>query len=295
MYFPYLLARGEEVEAVLATVCTYTDNLVIPILEPFNNNEEDELYSYPKLIKAVRELLNNRKRFVLVITDPSDLDQLRNEFGNLDDYCIHGYDSLNPNLNNDDREIAIIHRSQDRFIEDRDNIRYNIFMPSVLRFATYLNRYDQAKKVLIEDGFIRHRPNSDYPPVEDFNSELCFTYRDQHILGFGDFTVLSEGDEPSSGGRAGDITHVIHLSLNTQVEGLDRIRVYHYLTTPNEEPDTRNRSVRTVQRAYDDRNRFPHTIGINLIEQKINQSTSLGMYKRIGIAHHIELMHTLLT
>lgn len=42
MYFPYLLARGEEVEAVLATVCTYTDNLVIPILEPFNNNEEDE-------------------------------------------------------------------------------------------------------------------------------------------------------------------------------------------------------------------------------------------------------------
>ena len=293
MYFPYLIARGEEVEAVLATVCAYTDNLVIPILEPFSN-DEDELYSYAKLIKVVRELLNNEKRFVLLINDSSDLDYLREQFSNLDDYCIHGYDSLNHNLNNDTNDIAIIHRNPDQFIQDQDNIIYNIFMPSVLRFATYLNRYVRDKKVLIEDGFIKHIPNSDYPTVEDFNSEICFTYRDQHILGFGDFTVLSENDEPSSGGRAKEITHVIHLSRSIQAEDLKRIRVYHYLTTPSEEPDVTNRSVSTIQKAYDDRGNFHHTVGINWIEQKRGQSTSLGMYKRIGIAHHIELMHTII-
>ena len=292
MYFPYLVARGEEVEAVVATVCTYTDNSVIPILEPFND-EDDDVYSYPKLIKVVGRLLDHNKRFVLLVEDSSNLAILRERFNNLDDYCIHGYDSLNQNLNDDNNNIAIIHRSADHIIQDSNNMIYHIFMPSVLSFSSYLNRYGSEKKVLIEDGFIKHTPNNDYPAVEGFNSELCFTYRENPILGFGDFTILAEDNDISTGARANDITHVIHLSRIIQEEDLRRIRIYHYLTNPSEEPDPRNRSIRTIQKAYDDKANFLHTVGIRYIEDKVGQSTSLGMYKRIGIAHHIELMHTL--
>jgi tRNA(fMet)-specific endonuclease VapC len=65
--------------------------------------------------------------------------------------------------------------------------------------------------------------------------------------------------------------------------------VYHFLTTPITEPDNRKRSGNTIKQAYDNRSLFLKTVGIDWIIQKHPGSTSLGMYKRIGIAHHIQL------
>ena len=39
--------------------------------------------------------------------------------------------------------------------------------------------------------------------------------------------------------------------------------------------------------------RFLHTLGIQLIIDKYPQASSPAYYKRIGIIHHIELMHSL--
>ena len=45
MYFPYLKLRQQESLAVRNTVCRYADNKVVPVLEPYCENEA-ELYNY---------------------------------------------------------------------------------------------------------------------------------------------------------------------------------------------------------------------------------------------------------
>ncbi|WP_155986062.1 sce7725 family protein [Paenibacillus gorillae] len=219
---------------------------------------------------------------------------MKKSFKDLDDYCIHGYESGNVNYQSDKQNIAIIHRNQDSLVNDSSNLIYNIFMPEVLRFQTYINQYNQGKSVLVEDGFIKHEPNSDYPSHEDFNSELCFTYKNKNVLGFGDFTILENGYQPSGGGKADSVTHVIHLTKKETASTKDKIVVYHYLTTPSEEADNKRRSAKTIAKAYNSRTQFLYTSGIKLIEGKYPNGTSLGMYKRIGVAHHIELIHSLI-
>jgi len=292
MYFPYLVARGEESEALISTVCKYSDSNIIPILEPYND-DEDELYSYSKLLKLVESLVANKKTFIILINNEDDLSVLKGKFSDLDDFCIHGYNNSNKNYLTDRQNIAIIHCSQNYLVNDQDNIKYNIFMPEVLRFSTYINKYNSEKTVLVEDGFIRHEPNSDYPAVEDFNSELCFTYKIGGLCGFGDFTILEYGYQPTGGARANDITHVIHLTKK-ESDTLNKMVVRHFLTTPSSEPDNRDRSAKTIQKAYSAKNEFLKTVGIDWIIEKNPNGTSLGMYKRIGIAHHIELIHSLI-
>lgn len=292
MYFPYLIARGEEAEAIIATICTYKDNNIIPILEPYSD-DEDELYSYNKLVKLIKSLIENNKSFILLINSAHDLAFLKSKFANLDKYCIHGYESHNLNYQTDHQNMAIIHRDQNQLIKDSENIKYNIFMPKVLRFPTYINQYSSQKAVFIEDGFIKHEPNSDYPSFEDFNSELCFTYKSRNVIGFGDFTILEDGFRPAGGGNQSEVTHVIHLTKKFSAV-VNKLIVYHFLTTPSEESDITRRSCKTIEKAFTSQNLFYRSVGIQMIENKHPGSTSLGFYKRIGIAHHIDLMHSLI-
>jgi hypothetical protein len=293
MYFPYLVVRGEECEAIISTICVYSDNKIIPILEPHHTDDEEDLFFYKSLKKTIKHLLQNKKRFILLVNDEKDVISLKGSFKNFNDYCILGFENDNPNLKRLSKsQIAVIHRKQNNLFKDQDNILFHIFMPSVLRFQTYVSQFDSRKTVLIEDGFICHQPNSEFPPYEDFNSELCFTYKSKNILGFGDFTILPEGYEPCSGAQANFITHVIHLTQKHP--NLNKLVVYHFLITPSMEPDNRRRSEATVALAYNNRHLFMRTIGIKMLEDKYPSYTSLGMYKRIGIAHHIDLIHSVI-
>jgi hypothetical protein len=291
MYFPYLIARNEEVEALVSTVCSYEDNKIVPILEPYNI-DEDVVYSYQKLLKIVKCLVEKEKKFILMIESESDLDHLRSEIGNLDDFCIHGYKSSNNNYSTvtGNTKVALIHEEPMEAQFDENNIEYHIFMPSINRFQSYINQFDMQKTVLIEDGFISHKPNSEYPYRDFFNSELCFTYSSRGYIGFGDFTILEQGYEVSDGARANNISHVVHITRTLY----NKVFVYHYLTTPMEEASIKERSKKTLRKAYADKDLFPNTLGIQLINEKKDIGTSLGMYKRIGIIHHIELIHMML-
>lgn len=294
MYFPYLTLRGEEKEAIKDTICQYSDNKIIPILVPYCENESN-FYKYKTLVTTVKNLIESHVKFVLIINSEEDIETLKTAMGNpvdFDNYCIRGYFNDNSNLPTClSKPSAILYRTT-MPVDDNDNILYHIFLPYVLRFNSLINRYPNNKKVKIEDAFICHRPNSNYPDTEDFNSELVFTYHDENLAGFGDYTILEQGYQATSGSNANLITHVLHLTKKKENE--NKLEVYHYLTTPSMEPDNRRRNEQTIAKAYNDRNRHCHSKGIEMIEATYPNHTSLARLKRIGIIHHIEVIHSLI-
>lgn len=293
MYFPYLKLRQQEALAIRNTVCSYNDNKVVPIIEPYCERET-ELYSYNNLISALNNLLSANKKFILIINNETDLRDLKRRFLYFDKYCIRGYYSDNPVLlsNTFNYEIAIIHKDTNFAVSDANNILYHIMMPSVLSFTTYINRYPVNKVVKVENAFVKHSPNNMYPDVDTFKAESVFTFKKDGYAGFGDFTILEEGYEISKGADADSITHVIHLTRKQDANR--KLEVRHYLTTPEEEPDNRRRSILTIQKAYNERHRFFYSLGIRMIVAKKGNATNAAYYKRIGIIHHIELMHSLI-
>ena len=293
MYFPYLKLRQQEALAVKDTICSYSDNKVLPILEPYRDNET-ELYKYNTLINTVKSLVNANKQFILIIRSEADLKILKGKVLNFDNYCLRGYYSDNPMVKSyqGNNDIVVIHKSSNTTVQDVNRIKFHIMLPSVLRFSTYINYYPKNKVVKIEDGFIKHAPNSTYPVSDVFNSESVFTFKQDGYVGFGDYTILEESYDVPTGAQADHVTHVIHLTR--QQDSMSKLEVCHYLTTPAMEPDNRTRSILTIEKAYNDRSRFLYTKGIKLIIDKYKQGTNPAYYKRIGIIHHIELMHSLI-
>ena len=293
MYFPYLKLRQMEAFAIRDTICGYSDNKVIPIIEPYCERDA-ELYSYNNLIKAINSLLYANKKFILIIDNETDLRDLKSRFLNFNKYCIRGYYSDNPALlkNTGNYEIAILHRDTNFTVPDANNILYHIMMPSVLTFATYISRYPVNKVVKVENAFVKHSPNNMYPQVDTFRAESVFTFKNDGYAGFGDFTILEQGYEVSKGADADSVTHVIHLTRKQDANR--KLEVRHYLTTPEEEPDNRRRSTLTIRKAYNERHMFFYSLGIRMIVAKNGHSTNSAYYKRIGIVHHIELIHSLI-
>ncbi len=293
MYFPYLKLRQEEARAVRSTICGYADNKVVPILEPYHD-KDSEVYRYKNLIDTVNCLISNNKKFILLIENENDLNFLKSKFINFNNFCIRGYKSDNPAVKNyqGSEDIAIIHIDTNIPIPDKNQIKYHIMMPSVLMFTSYLKNYPTTKVVKIEDGFVKHSPNNTYPTSDIFNSESVFTFKQDGYAGFGDFTILEEGYEVATGAKLSNVTYVIHLTRKQDAN--PKLEVCHYLTSVIDEPDTKRRAKQTLVKAYNERHRFLHTAGIQLIIDKYPSGSSAAFYKRIGMIHHIDLMHSLI-
>lgn len=292
MYFPLLKVRGEEVEAILGSVCDLKSGLVIPILEPYYDYEE-ELYEYQNLLKVVGGLISAEQKFILIIDEFENLEKLREKYHSFDKYCIHGFYSSTFSellLSKTTQACLIYDEIPEQLFED-DKLLYHIFLPATNRMTSFMDMIPRDKVVMIEDGFISYDKNSLYPERDRFNSELCFTYRDRGYAGFGDYTILPKDFVVPTGARPSTVTHVIHLTHNRD----KNLYVYHYLTTPAMEPDIRTRSHITLKKAIKNIDMFLDTAGTRLLKEKYSSySTSSGIYKRIGIMHHIELIVNLI-
>lgn len=291
MYFPYLVARGEEVNALNGLNILGPDSNIVPILQAFSD-DDDVKYSYPALMKACRILIERRNKFILLLDSNDEMGEL-GEINDFNSYCIRGYnyDQFHSISFQEQVDYALFHFAPSSGIHDHVQIKYHVFMPTVIRFDTYINSHPLNKVVLMEDAFIKHEPNRDYPRVDIFNTELPFTYATRGYLGFGDFTLMSYNSSISGQANANDITHVIHLSRLDTDSSI--FYVDHYLTTPTEEPDNSTRSRKTLRKVGPNLSHYETTSGIIKLSALISSGdpTSLGMYKRIGIMHHIELMY----
>lgn len=296
MYFPYLKAKGEEANALVGTLCSGNNyNNVIPIIEPRDLEEED---FYSGFIKIVDKLIEQQKKFICLVENEGDLKFLKDAYGErvFDEYCIYGFINFFPQSHTF-KNGAVIHTEATNTIDDV-KINYHIFMPSILQSDIfYTQNYPLEKAVYISDAFYKYPRNSDYPAMDAFNnSQLCYRYQRIGIAGFGDYTIMEGNFSSAGGGNQNTITHIVHLtSEETNNLGNPIIATNHFLTTPIEEPTISLRSMKTLEKTYNGSRNLFQSEGVNkLIEvYNNNRATSLGMYKRIGIMHHISLMNNI--
>ncbi len=290
MYFPYLYARGEEANAI-ATIAESRigSSSIIPIID--NSFDGTNLDSSKKM---VGKLIENMRKFILFVNDETELDKYEKEHGNIFyDYCILGGKNYFIN-NNKFKYEAILYEQNVNFVDD-SKILYHIFSSeNSWLIQPFSNEYGTSKVVVLFDAFKIWEPNINYPNQDLFkNSGICFTYKKMKFAGFGDYTILSKGFSASSGGNAATITHVIHLTKKSKNEdNSDCIVTRHFLTSREEEEDISTRSNKTLKKVVEHKSEFLNSKGLQEIENILNTrgSTSLGMYKRIGIIHHLELM-----
>lgn len=299
MYFPYMKAKSEEVSALVKTLCEgpKCEN-VIPIIES-SPGAEEENKTYSGFNKLVSNLIASKRQFICLVREESDLDDLKREYPEEDFYehCIYGFTNTFPQNYNFKRG-AVIHE-EPVMLNDGSEIEYHIFMPSVLQSDIfYPQKYPKEKQVYISDAFNKYPTNADYPQVDTFNnSQLCYRYKEIGIGGFGDFTILEGNAKSAGGGDQNTVTHIIHLTKeDVSNAGNNIIVTKHFLTTPIQEPDITSRSIKTLSKAYEKKDEFIPSKGIEILEEycRSQRSTSLGMYKRIGMSHHICLMNDII-
>lgn len=288
MYFPYLRSRGEELGAISETKDCRN---IIPIIELYSDeeNENDGGVVFSRdLIKTIKELVSNNKRFVCIFNSPNELKRLEKTVDNSNfyEYCICAFFGTFYDL----KEIkygAIVHNNEN-CTYDSDKILYHFFMPEIKNIY-FVERFPRKKSVNIIDSFIKKERNADYGERDNFES-MCYLYREYGLGGFGDFTILPKNYIVGTGGDQNQVTHTIHLTKEKENKELE---VRHFLTTPEEETGISERSIATLKKAYNARSEFINSRGMEMIEEKAisNSSTSLGRYKRIGIIHHITLMN----
>lgn len=296
MYFPYLRARKEEVEAIVTTLCREGCDNVIPILYP-STDDEEELYTHATLKKAIINLVQNNRKFICVISEVNDLAYLKQEIcsDKFDECCIYGFYNSFPLIKNF-KYGAVLHNEVNSII-DSSSIDLHIFMPDILQKDIFFsNKFPKEKSVYITDSFDKKDKNSSYGTEDLFkNSSLCYNYKNYGLAGFGDFTILEKDYIVPSGGNPTNTTHVLHLTKEC-AKNCTNLYVRHFLTTPVEKVDISERSKSTIKKAYNNKDEFLRTKGIEMIENLFGEdrSTSLGMYKRIGIIHHISLINNII-
>src|SRR6185369_1382360 len=152
--------------------------------------------------------------------------------------------------------------------------------------------FQAGERVLVIDGFTRHKRNSDYPDLERF-SELHVTFEDEGMDGFGDFLTVGD-DYMESGGPAYAIA--IHLTFINPDDD-DVMYIYHFKSKRTDTPT-------------DPASKFAEALDVMI--QTLNSSDSkvletaavkefrslhdrrhfpgLGYVKKLSMQHHIETL-----
>lgn len=95
----------------------------------------------------------------------------------------------------------------------------------------YQRHFRQSCRVLVKDGFVRKKRNSEYPLVERF-SDLHVIFKEEGMQGFGDFLIVGD-DYSESGGPAYAVA--IHLTYIDPDQD-DAMQIYHFVSTTQDTP-----------------------------------------------------------
>lgn len=143
--------------------------------------------------------------------------------------------------------------------------------------------------VLLRDGFQRHTPNGNYPPVTNFD-DLLYTYASGGMSGFGDFGPL--GDIYVTGGAAP--SHVaLHL---TQPANGPTLTCRHFVSTSPIATDVRTKYLNALAQLCAFTGAPPAgaftTTGVADFHTSHAAAhyPGLGLPKRWSLKHHIELV-----
>jgi hypothetical protein len=308
MYFPYLDNRQSEISALKVLAVNNKLDNVIPIISTnfaskdidFSDNEAI-LKKVIKIFNFVETLIKHKQNFILLFDDSLSLINLTIEeihnilikefnldeelFNTLCSYGLNDFDLNNIGNNKflTEREIAIFYNEEPREYS-KFQAKYNILTNHtfILDFVVM----NLNNKVSIIDSFISQSSNKNYPSFDRFQT-YAFNYKNHHLFGFGDYTILNPNIAVGGGGNMNHITIAIHLLFKSKNENI--MSIAHYLCEPSDEPNYGDRFMSAISKLKVDLSRFEKTIGLNTLIN-LDKATSLPKLKEHSIVHHIEVM-----
>jgi len=156
----------------------------------------------------------------------------------------------------------------------------------------YQRHFKGAERVLLRDGFVRRKRNSDYPRLEFF-SDLHATYSDEGMDGFGDFLIVGD-DYSESGGPAYAVA--IHLTFIDPDQD-DAMYIYHFISkrqsTPTDPAGKFAEALDEMMRVLDSpKSKVLETDAVKEFRMLHEQGhfPGLGYLKKLSMSHHIETL-----
>lgn len=157
---------------------------------------------------------------------------------------------------------------------------------------TYLRRFPQRSRVLIEDPF-RKTKNAAYPPDEMF-SDTYAEYGNEGFAGFGDYQVIGRA-YATGGSTPGAVA--LHLTYRAE-DGA--IRVRHFVSGPvTAPPEVAGRFLESVDALVQwadgrgDEMAFSSALPVYRELRNAGEFPGLGIPKKLAIRYHIDLVISL--
>lgn len=204
---------------------------------------------------------------------------LSSEFPGLEIMFIHSERANNPDHLN--RKISAI-----------PNVGFNVFLRESVGEG-YAKNFNSHTKVLISDGFNKQEANDKYVEDEYF-SDLIKSHKDIGFQGFGDYTIV--GVKHIEGGGLPKAV-AIHLTFLNRED--NTVWIKHFLS--DDRGDRLNIPRKFLQAntklvEFVENYKVPETVGVKGFKDKLQEQSfpNLGKVKEYSIAHHIELMGSMI-
>jgi hypothetical protein len=306
MYYPYFRGKQNELITLRENAHLLKESNFIPIIEPVKE-------SLKGLKRVVEEFKKAGTQFIVILNprhgdhveDDADLQEFFSE--NLENSCLFiGFilDATTTIEKIDEvctkylgKGIVFIHYGYSDAKELVNLIaKYQVYVEHVFidEFSgrLYRKHFNDKKQILIRDGFQKRRKNLDHPEVELF-SDLHITFKDEGMIGFGDFLIVGD-DYSETGGPA--YTVAIHITF-IDSEKDDAMYVYHFKSDTNDTPtDPSGKFEEALNKLIKKLGETSHKIyETNAIKEyrdlaQKGHYPGLGYVKKLSMQHHIETL-----
>lgn len=270
LFCPVIEPVRKELAPLIRTIKELNDNGLIPyiFLNPtVGDLEGDNQYIYNEL-KKYDEIV-----YIPVVVIRDNLNIVKNLISDLDNYALFLTDGLS-------KEIIDVTKSA--------NLTF-------LSSNTPPNLINLINNVVLYDAcFKKQKRNADYPIESPYSSLHTFFDDYRTVVGFGDYTTLSE-EYSESGGPAYVVTiHVTYIDDQRYSEAFTR----HYSSEDDESPANPGKKFKEaltkfIQEKNSGTISFVKTSGVDDFEEiyQTQHFPGLGQVKKISIKHHIETIN----
>jgi hypothetical protein len=305
MYYPYFRSKQYELTTIRELAPLLSSSGFCPIIEPVRE-------AFSGLDKTLKALVERKGQAIVVVNpfhgDLAGMGPLTNQLH--DRLTLHGISAgilLKPNMP-PDKAMALyekhashtpvfIHagfRDARLLAEELGNLTQEHRHVFVEEYCgkLYQRHFQGATRILLRDGFVRKKRNTDYEFLELF-SDLHVTFRDEGMQGFGDFLIVGD-DYSETGGPAYAVA--IHLTFIDPNQD-DVMEIYHFKSqrrdTPQDPAGKFAEALTVMIKTLDDP-------GSTVLETEAVKEfrtlhrrrhfPGLGYIKKLSMNHHIETL-----
>lgn len=293
MYFPFIISKQFDIDALNEIDLKHYKKF-IPVLIPtdIKNCKKNIAKLAAKNIKFILVLNCGKKNYPTMkeVVD-NFINDVLSEYENYSlayvikestrKVQIERYLNAFPNF-----EKSLIHQFEfidTSYIKSLNNIEYNFYNIKSVD-DNYIDETSNNNTVLINDGFNKQKRNVDYPKHSDFLSKY-YNYKKSNIIGFGDYTIIGDGDSTGFAAFA--------VALHLTVIKNPNILIYHFAS---DDKDGQKNIGRKYLYAvgelvkFVDKNKIFNTSGIDGFRNNFDTKhyPGLGIAKKYSIKNHIE-------